>query len=274
MSENCCKKTYVIYSFVNNERNAIMAKIVSVHSYRGGTGKSNLVANLATSVALQGKRVAVIDTDLHSPGVNVLFGVQEEKLNNCLNHYLWGKCELKDAAYDVSQILNGTNSDGAVYLIPSSMNSEEIARVLSDGYDVERLQEGLYDIIEVLDLDYLFVDTHPGINEETLLSIGVSDTLILVLRPDQQDYLGTAIVVEVATNLEVPQTLLVINKALPEFNFQALSEKVEETYEKPVAGILPLSTEMLRLGSKDLFCLQYPEHELTHEYKKIVSHIN
>ncbi|MFQ3635749.1 MAG: MinD/ParA family protein, partial [Cyanobacteriota bacterium] len=30
-----------------------MAKIVSIHSYRGGTGKSNLTANLATAIALQ-----------------------------------------------------------------------------------------------------------------------------------------------------------------------------------------------------------------------------
>ena len=34
-----------------------MAKIVSIHSYRGGTGKSNLTANLATAVAMLGKRV-------------------------------------------------------------------------------------------------------------------------------------------------------------------------------------------------------------------------
>ena len=40
-----------------------MSIIVSIHSFRGGTGKSNLTANLATQVALQGKRVSVGDTD-------------------------------------------------------------------------------------------------------------------------------------------------------------------------------------------------------------------
>jgi septum site-determining protein MinD len=52
-----------------------MAKIISIHSYRGGTGKSNLTANLATLVARDGNRVAVIDTDLPSPGIHILFGV-------------------------------------------------------------------------------------------------------------------------------------------------------------------------------------------------------
>ncbi len=51
-----------------------MRQIVSIHSYRGGTGKSNLTANLATAVALTGKRVGVVDTDIQSPGIHVLFG--------------------------------------------------------------------------------------------------------------------------------------------------------------------------------------------------------
>jgi MinD-like ATPase involved in chromosome partitioning or flagellar assembly len=46
-----------------------MPKVVSVHSYRGGTGKSNFTANLATTVALQGYRVGVVDTDVPSPGI-------------------------------------------------------------------------------------------------------------------------------------------------------------------------------------------------------------
>jgi MinD-like ATPase involved in chromosome partitioning or flagellar assembly len=255
-----------------------MTQIVSIHSYRGGTGKSNLTANLATSMALLGKQVGIVDTDIQSPGINVLFGLDDEKISKTLNDYLWGRCDVKDAAYDLSQIMEtspqGTQNGGSLFLIPSSMKSEDIARVLSDGYDVELLQEGFYELGNHLELDYLFIDTHPGINEETLLAVGISNTLILILRPDQQDYLGTAVVLEVAEHLEVPQMLLVVNKVLPELDFNALQQKVEETYQKTVAGILPLSNDMLRLGSQGLFCLRHPEHELTAELKKIVSHIN
>jgi Mrp family chromosome partitioning ATPase len=52
-----------------------MAKTISVHSFRGGTGKSNVVANLGAQLAASGARVAVIDTDIQSPGVHVLFGL-------------------------------------------------------------------------------------------------------------------------------------------------------------------------------------------------------
>jgi septum site-determining protein MinD len=41
------------------------------------------------------------------------------------------------------------------------------------------------------------------LNEETLLSILISDTLVLILRPDQQDFQGTAVTVEVARKLKI-----------------------------------------------------------------------
>jgi septum site-determining protein MinD len=250
-----------------------MTKFISIHSYRGGTGKSNMTANLAASLALQGKRVGLVDTDIQSPGVNILFDLKDDSITRTLNDYLWGRCTLKDATYDVSAVLPEDNRQGALYLIPSSMKSEDIGRVLSEGYDVELLQTGFDEISRTLQLDYFLIDTHPGINEETLLSIGVSDSLVLILRPDQQDYLGTAVVVEVAENLDVPELFLVVNKVLSEVNTDALKQKVEATYHKPVAGILPLSTDMLRLGSQGLFCLVYPEHELTLEYQRIAQQI-
>ncbi len=254
-----------------------MTDIVSIHSYRGGTGKSNMTANLATTMAMLGKRVGIVDTDIQSPGIHILFRLDETKINKTLNDYLWDEdCPAEQIAYDVTYVLdktNITNADGKIFLIPSSMKSEDIATILSEGYDVERLQEGFYEIGDVLELDYLFVDTHPGLNEETLLSVGLSETLVMILRPDQQDYLGTAVIVDVAKELEVPKMLLVVNKALPDIDFGILKDKVHETYQLPVAGILPLSTEMLRLGSQGLFCLQHTDHPLTREVQRIVSHI-
>ncbi len=64
-----------------------MSKIISIHSFGGGTGKSNLIANLAVLIALQGKRVAIIDTDLQSPGIHALFNINEHR--KTLNDYLW-----------------------------------------------------------------------------------------------------------------------------------------------------------------------------------------
>lgn len=48
--------------------------IISIHSFRGGTGKSNTTANVAAVLAGEGRHVAVVDTDVQSPGIHVLFG--------------------------------------------------------------------------------------------------------------------------------------------------------------------------------------------------------
>lgn len=251
-----------------------MPKIISVHSYRGGTGKSNLSANLANSVAQLGKRVAVIDTDLQSPGLHVLFGLDVHTLGKTLNDYLYGRCSLEQATYDVTSRLGPeVVPEGALYFVPASIRAGEITRVLREGYEVNLLTDGLRTLMKTLRLDYLFIDTHPGLNEETLLSIVVSDILILILRPDQQDFQGTAVTVEVARKLKVNRLMLVINNVLPKLDFVSLRNQVEITYTAPVAAILPASEEMMELGSAGLFSVASPNHPYSQGVREIAAHI-
>jgi len=253
-----------------------MAKIVSIHSFRGGTGKSNVTANVSSQFARRGKRVGVIDTDIQSPGIHVLFGMDEDSMDKALNDYLWGRCAIEEAAYDVgAQVGKGevVLMSGGIYLIPSSLRAGEIARVLREGYDVGLLNDGFRALVDKLDLDYLFIDTHPGLNEETLLSIAISDLLIIILRPDQQDFQGTAVTVDVARKLEVPHLYLVINKALSSYDFDALRERIEKTYDSSVAAIIPLSEDVARLQSADIFSLRFPDHPVSEAIEDIVAAI-
>lgn len=251
-----------------------MAKIVSIHSYRGGTGKSNSTANLSSIVASQGYRVGVVDTDIQSPGIHVLFGLDEDRMERSLNDYLWGHCEIEDVAYDMTEVLGANvESGGKIFLVPSSTKAGEIARVLREGYDVGLLNEGFQALLAKLELDYLFIDTHPGLNEETLLSITISDALLLILRPDNQDYQGTAVTVDVARRLEVPKMLMLINKAPTIFDFDELRYKIEETYDVDVAGVLPHSDEMMILASSGIFAFKYPDHPFTAVLQSVASQI-
>lgn len=251
-----------------------MSKIVSVHSFRGGTGKSNSTANLAAIVARHGYRVGIVDTDIQSPGIHVLFGFDEEKMDRSLNDYLWGRCAIEETAYDVTSVLQDkATAKSRIYLIPSSLRAGEIAKILREGYDVGLLNEGFQELILRLELDYLFIDTHPGLNEETLLSITISDVLVLILRPDRQDFQGTAVTVDVARKLEVPKMLLLVNKVLTSFDFEAMRENVSKTYNATVAGVLPLSEDMVMMASSDLFCLRYPSHPFSKEMEKVALQI-
>jgi MinD-like ATPase involved in chromosome partitioning or flagellar assembly len=249
-----------------------MPKIIAIHSYRGGTGKSNLSANLATALALKGKRVAAIDTDIQSPGIHNLFDLNEEKISRTLNDYLWGRSPIEEAVYDVSEAA-GVKDRGRIFLIPASSNPDEIARVLSEGYKVSQLNEGVRQLISSLNLDYLLIDTHPGLSKETFLSIAISNLLMLVLRPDRQDFQGTAVMVDLARHLKVPKMILIVNKTVSSLDFADLKKQVETTYQTPVAAIFPASEEMMRLGSNGIFCQEYPAHPWTDTLLQVANQI-
>lgn len=239
-----------------------MSKIISIHSYRGGTGKSNTTANLATILAMKGLRVGVVDTDIQSPGIHVIFGLDEAHMEHSLNDYLWGLCDISEAAYDVTSNLEA-EIPGTIFLIPSSLKAGEIARVLREGYDVGLLDAGFQDLINDLELDVLLIDTHPGLNEETLLSIAISDKVVLILRPDTQDYMGTSVTVEVARKLDVAELLLTVNKIPAVFDLAEVKEQVETTYKCEVAAMLQHSDEMMVLGSSDVFVIKFPDHPVS-----------
>jgi MinD-like ATPase involved in chromosome partitioning or flagellar assembly len=252
-----------------------LAKIVSIHSFRGGTGKSNTTANVAVLVARAGHRVGVIDTDIQSPGIHVLFGIDEGRVRYCLNDYLWGRCRIEETACDVSAVARqGPPADvPGLFLIPSSLKPGELARVLRDGYDLGLLNDGFQALIDALKLDYLFIDTHPGVNEETLLSIGVSDHVFLILRPDNQDYQGTAVTVELAQRLGVRDMHLIFNKVPPGLDPLALRQEGESAYQTPVLEVLPMNFEIVHLASGGIFCLHHPEHPWSKGVSAIARHV-
>lgn len=246
-----------------------MSKVISVHSFRGGTGKSNTTANLAALLAERGLRIGVVDTDIQSPGIHVLFQLEEDRLTHSLNDYLWGQCRIEETAHEVTP----PGVSGRVFLIPSSIKPGEIARVLREGYDVGRLNDGFGDLVSELQLDVLLIDTHPGLNEETLLSIAISDALLIVLRPDQQDYQGTGVTVEVARRLSVPELLLLVNKIPAAFDPVAVAEKVRETYGCEVAAAIPHSDELMTLASSGIFALRHPNHPVTAIYRSVANRL-
>jgi septum site-determining protein MinD len=244
-----------------------MAKIVSIHSFRGGTGKSNTTANVAALLADSGRRVGVIDADIQSPGIHVLFGIPGEDVGASLNDFLWGSREIRDVAVDVT---NGAgDAGGRLFLIPSSMQPGEITRVLRDGYDPHRLTTGLRQLVDDLSLDVLLIDTHPGLNEETLLSLVLSHTLLIVMRPDEQDYEGTGITARVARELDVPQIHIMVNKAPAELDAEHVEERVRTAFGCSVAAVLPHSDELMRLASAGIFSQRFPNHPLTDLYRRV-----
>lgn len=248
-----------------------MAKVISTHSFRGGTGKSNITANIAVQLARRGQKVGIFDGDIQSPGIHVLFSLNEANLKRTINDYLWGECSIQEAAY---KVFEDPETKGAVFLVPASIKPNDIARILREGYDANDMHRAYQDLIMAHNLDYLLIDTHPGLNEETLLSITASHMLLIMLRPDQQDFQGTSVTVEIARRLRVPEIFLVVNKIPPVFDLEDIRGKVERIYQCPVVGMVGLSNELAENASSRPYSLEDPHHPFSRSVAQIVNHIN
>ncbi|MGB0388629.1 MAG: MinD/ParA family ATP-binding protein [Ardenticatenaceae bacterium] len=249
-----------------------MCKIILIHSFRRGTGKTTLTANLAALFAQQGRRVGVIDANLQSPAIHLLFGLQESQITTVLNDYLAGRCEIEQTAYDVTpQLL--PEAAGRIYLLPASTSINEIKSMWYEGYSVDLLMRGIESLIESLQLDVLMIDPHAGLTEETLSYIAHSDRLAIVLRLDHQEYQGTGITLSLARQLDVPSTMLIINEIPPIKHLKQLKTHLEQTYHTPVAAILPHSDQLMALASTSLFVLHYPQHPITATLKELTARL-
>ena len=88
------------------------------------------------------------------------------------------------------------------------MSVDSILRIASEGYDAGRLNDHMTDAAaRRSNLDLLILDTHPGLNRETMLTtVDLGCTLVVVVRPDTQDFHGTAVLMEVAGRLRSAAT--------------------------------------------------------------------
>lgn len=76
----------------------------------------------------------------------------------------------------------------------------------------------------------------------------------MILRPDEQDYLGMAITLEIAKRIGVPKIFLIANRVPPELDPESFRGNLEKTYGLPVIGVLPFSYGLMMSQSKTICC--------------------
>ena len=247
-----------------------MGKIISIHSFRGGTGKSNITSNLSYSLAKKGKKVCVIDTDIQSPGIHVPLQLSNYK-GPTLNDFIFKNVDINDIAVDISDKFDLPKE--SFYFVPSSLNTQDITRILKEGYDVSALAEAFAKIQHHLNIDYLLIDTHPGLNEETLLSIAMSDVLFIVMRPDEQDFQGTSVTVDIARKLNVKKISIIVNMVAPSYNKTQIKKEVIKAFDCNVAEVLPHTYKLTELASNGLHYKLFPEEEWSLKINNIANRL-
>src|SRR2546425_1217940 len=114
-----------------------LATILAVQSFKGGTGKSTVSANLAVTLARLGKRVAVIDLDLEGPGLHVIFGISDAEIRVTINDVLQAPIPIRDAVLDLTHRL-GIGS-GCLLFCPAGHRLEEILKMVDTVFNLQVL---------------------------------------------------------------------------------------------------------------------------------------
>jgi septum site-determining protein MinD len=242
--------------------------VISIHSFRRGTGKSTIAANLAALLALAGRRAGIADMDIVAPSMHSRFGLRQAGGDCTVSDYLLGRCSADEVAHDVTSRLR-TDGPGRLWVMPSGDSPSQVASLIRRPYDVEQINAGFERLAAALALDCLIIDTRPGLDEDSLQTFAMSDTLAVVLRPDRRDFQGTAVVLDLARRLAVPDVTLVVNQVPAAYSLADVRAQTAETYQCSVAAVLPYVAELGAAAGGELFALSQRQHPLAQALRQL-----
>jgi flagellar biosynthesis protein FlhG len=184
-------------------KSAVRTKTLSITSGKGGVGKSTITANVAVSLAQKGKSVLILDGDLGMGNVDIMFGARSKQtVLDVLN----GDCEMKDVVQDVHPNIR---------LIPGGSGLLELQHL----NDIQK--RNLLDQVATIgwDVDYMIVDTAPGIGDNVLyLNTAVHD-INVILTPDPSSLADSYALIKV------------LNKYHKETRFSVICNQVKDEAE-------------------------------------------
>src|SRR6266852_9345690 len=241
-----------------------MTKVIAVHSFKGGTGKTTLTANLATTLAAD-HRVGVMDLDLSGPGLHVLFGLRKGDIKATLTDIFLGDASPADVVVDLSRKYG--LSKGGLFFCPASNKVEDMLRLLNSGLEVAVFQDILQKVGESKNLEYIIVDTHPGVENDTVLAMGCCDVLVLVSRVDQQDLFGTAVMVLLAETFEKP-TFLTLNMVPPGVRIKdavKVGKELATLFKSRFLQAFEFQMDVINNLSRSVFVIDNPDSGFAHK---------
>lgn len=145
-------------------------QVIAVTSGKGGVGKTSTSVNLAVSMALDGRRVMLLDGDLGLANIDVMLGLQP---TYNLSHVIDGVCTLEDTLIE---------GPAGVMVVPASSGKRSMAELSPAEH------AGLVRAFSELQrpLDTLIVDTAAGIADSVITFSQASQEVIVVVTNDPQ----------------------------------------------------------------------------------------
>lgn len=175
-----------------------MGEAIVITSGKGGVGKTTTTANLGTALALQGKKVCLIDTDIGLRNLDVILGLENRIIYDLID-VLEGRCKVHQA------LVKDKRFDDMLYLLPAAQTADK------NDVNPDQMRELVTELKK--DYDFVIIDCPAGIEQGYKNAVAGADKAIVVTTPeisavrDADRIIG---LLEMEENIEPPK--LIINR--------------------------------------------------------------
>jgi septum site-determining protein MinD len=140
-----------------------------VTSGKGGVGKTTTSANIGTALALQGKRVVLLDLDIGLRNLDVVLGLSNRIIYDIVD-VTTGRAKLHQA------LIKDKRFDDLLYVLPAAQNAEK------DALEPEQVKEIVAQLRD--EFDYILLDSPAGIEQGFRNAVEGADGAIVVTTPE------------------------------------------------------------------------------------------
>ncbi len=241
-----------------------MAKVLAFHSYKGGTGKTSISANLALIFARGGSNVCILDYDFRAPSQHIIFKTSPK---HWVGDYLEGKYEIEQILLDLSNEFSTSGKLLAGFADPSTDAIREMM-AKDRKWETKSLHRTLSakdKVLKDLAMDYLIFDTSPGMQFSAANALAVSDLNVVVTKADDFDTEGTKRMIRGLYQVLGKKTGLIVNRMIGMESYsleatQTLKLRLEREFNLPIFGIIPCFCDIHSAGGHGIQTASQPGH--------------
>ena len=243
-----------------------MAKVVVVTSGKGGVGKTTTSASFSTGLAMEGKRVAVLDFDVGLRNLDLIMGCERRVVYDFVN-VINKEATLKQALIKDKNIEN-------LFILPASQTRDKEA-LTNEG--VERIINELRE-----SFDYIVCDSPAGIEKGAMMALHFADEAIVVTNPevssvrDSDRILGMLASKSKRAELgedPVKEHLLITRyspKRAKSGEMLSVSDVVD-ILKIPLLGVIPESEVVLQSSNSGLPAIHNKGSDVAEAYKDVIA---
>lgn len=173
-----------------------MGEVIVITSGKGGVGKTTTTANVGSALALRGKKVVLVDTDIGLRNLDVVMGLENRIVYDIVD-VVEEKCKLRQALIKDKRFEQ-------LFLLPAAQTRDKNAVTVEQMNDLcNKLRESF---------DYIIIDCPAGIEQGFKNAIAGADRAIVVTNPEVSAVRDADRIIGLLEANEINDIRLVINR--------------------------------------------------------------